>query len=93
MGFSSEVGRFFLYYFNIKRENIKNVITSVNGDTEKRTINSFVDNMLSRDSLHLRQEMKKNAPDIELQQTIEIEGEEVRVDIPMTTNFFWPTAV
>jgi len=69
---------------------LKHVITSVNGDTEKHTISSFVDNMLSRDSLHLRQEMKKNAPDIELQQTIEIEGEEVMVDIPMTTNFFWP---
>ena len=69
---------------------LKHVITSVNGDTEKQTISSFVDNMLSRDSLHLRQEMKKNAPDIELQQTIEIEGEEVMVDIPMTTNFFWP---
>ena len=48
--------------------------------------------MLSKDSLYLRQEIAKNSPDIDLSQEIEIEGETVKVDIPMTVNFFWPNA-
>ena len=34
--------------------------------------------------------IKKLSPDIELQQEVEIGGETVKVDIPMTVNFFWP---
>ena len=46
--------------------------------------------MLSRDSLHLRQEIRRIAPDIDLKQDVEMEGELVEVDIPLTANFFWP---
>ena len=69
---------------------LKYLITSVNGKDDNSTINNFVQNMLSRDSLHLRTEISKVSPDIELTQTINIEGEEVNVDIPLTANFFWP---
>ena len=47
--------------------------------------------MLARDSMHLRVEIRKVSPDIELEQEIEIGGESVKVEIPMTVNFFWPT--
>ena len=40
----------------------------------------------------LRQEITKVSPDIELKQEIDIEGEAVEVDIPMTANFFWPSS-
>mgnify|MGYP001311257711 FL=1 len=46
--------------------------------------------MLSRDSMFLREQIKKNSPDIELSQEIEIGGETVKVNIPMTVGFFWP---
>ena len=46
--------------------------------------------MLARDSMFLRNEIKKMTPDIELSQEIEIGGESVKVDIPMTVGFFWP---
>ena len=69
---------------------LKYLITSVNGKDDSSTINNFVQNMLSRDSLHLRTEIAKVSPDIELTQTINLEGEEVNVDIPLTANFFWP---
>jgi len=69
---------------------LKHTITSVDGDKEDTTIRNFVDNMLSRDSLFLRSEISKVTPDINLSQEIEIGGELVKVDIPMTTNFFWP---
>ena len=69
---------------------LRYLITSVDGNEEKSTINSFVENMLSKDSLSLRQEITKVTPDIDLSQEIDIEGETVKVDIPMTVNFFWP---
>ena len=47
-------------------------------------------NLLARDSMHLRKEITKIAPDIELSQEVEIGGESVKVDIPMTVTFFWP---
>jgi len=69
---------------------LKHILVEIDGKSEQSDINLFVDNMLSRDSLHLRQEINKVAPDIELTQEIDIEGESVKVDIPMTANFFWP---
>jgi hypothetical protein len=69
---------------------LKHIITAVDGDSEYATINNFVDNMLSRDSLFLRNKVAEITPDIEMEQTIEIGGELVKVDIPMTSNFFWP---
>ena len=69
---------------------LKHTIVSVNDNDTKSVISNFVDNMLSRDSLFLRSEIKKVSPDIDLTQEIEIEGEAVTVTIPMAVNFFWP---
>ena len=69
---------------------LRHTITSVNGDGDMNTINQFVQNMLSRDSLELRKYINKVSPDIELSQEIELEGDTVKVDIPMTVGFFWP---
>ena len=71
---------------------LRKAITSVDGDTNQSKINNFVTNMLSRDSLFFRQEMIKTSPDIDMSHEIEIGGEMVKVDIPMTINFFWPNA-
>ena len=71
---------------------LKKAITAVDGDDKQITINSFVDNMLSRDSMVLRAKMNDVAPDIDLEQEIEVGGESVTVTIPMTVNFFWPKA-
>ena len=71
---------------------LRYLITSVNGDDSTPIINNFVENMLSKDSLYLRQEIAKVSPDVELGQEIEIEGDTVKVGIPMTVNFFWPDA-
>ena len=71
---------------------LRHTITSVDGDDSQATINSFVQNLLARDSMYLRKEIQKNSPDIELEQEIDIEGESVKVNIPMTVGFFWPDA-
>ena len=48
--------------------------------------------MLARDSMALREELTRVSPDIEMTQEIEIGGESVKVEIPMTVGFFWPKA-
>ena len=70
---------------------LRNSIVSVDGDEDKAVINMFVNNMLSRDSLAFRQYIAKIAPDIVLEQDVDMEGELVTVDIPLTTEFLWPT--
>ena len=71
---------------------LKHVIKSVNGEDNKSIINNFVDNMLSKESLFLREEIARINPDIDLTQEIELGGETVSLDIPMTVEFFWPKA-
>ena len=69
---------------------LRHTITSVDGDESQSTINTFVQNLLARDSMHLRKQIQEIAPDIELEQEIEFGGESVKVNIPMTAGFFWP---
>ena len=79
---------------NVSKElttRLKYAIVEADGNSEVPHISDFVDNMLSRDSLFLRGEMVKVSPDIDLSQEIDIEGESVKVDIPMAVNFFWPS--
>ena len=69
---------------------LRYVIKEVDGDSSQSVINDIAVNMLARDSMFLREQMLKVAPDIELSQEIDIEGESVKVNIPMTVGFFWP---
>ena len=46
--------------------------------------------MLLQTNSDLRKQIKDTAPDIELSQEIDIEGESVKVNVPMTVGFFWP---
>ena len=71
---------------------LRYVVKSIDGDETAATINTCVQNMLARDSMALRAEIKSVTPDIELKQDIELGGETVEVDIPMTVNFFWPSS-
>ncbi len=70
---------------------LKHTIVSVNGDESRQVINDFVDNqLLSKDSLYLRTKIQEYAPDIELEQEVDMEGTMVKVNIPLTIEFFWP---
>ena len=71
---------------------LRYLIKEVDGDSSQSVINQTAVNMLARDSMFLRAELTKVAPDIELNQEIEIGDDVVTVDIPMTTEFFWPKA-
>ena len=66
------------------------ILTSVNGNKEAKDIRNFVDNyLLARDSRALREHIKENQPDVDLNFTLD-SGEEVA--IPIGINFFWPDA-
>ena len=66
------------------------IFKEVDGDNSQSLINTTVQNMLARDSMALREEIKRLSPDIQLTQTVDIGGETVEVEIPMTVGFFWP---
>jgi len=71
---------------------LKYIITSINGDTEQKSIRDFVDNfLLAPDAKALREYYAKIQPDIELKYYPENEnytGEGITV--PISLNFFWP---
>jgi hypothetical protein len=68
---------------------LKHMITSINGDTEKKTIREFVDNyLLAKDSRALREYIRQIQPDIDM--TFIPEGEDTPVTVPMTATFLYP---
>ena len=71
---------------------LRYIIKEVDGDNSQSVINQTAVNMLARDSMALRDELVNVSPDIQMTQEIEIGGESVKVDIPMTVGFFWPKA-
>lgn len=68
---------------------LKYMITSVNGDTDKKTIREFVDTyLLAKDSRALREYIRQVQPDIDM--TFIPEGEDTPVTVPMTATFLYP---
>jgi len=74
-------------------ERLKYQITSVNGDRTQKTIRDFIDSgaLLARDSNPLRQYMSSVTPDIDMSTTVTFkDGTELEIDVPMTSEFFFP---
>lgn len=70
---------------------LKYMITSINGSTDRKDIREFVDYaFLARDARAFRQHYFSLEPNIDFSTTIEVNGVEEDVDLPITLNFFWP---
>jgi len=68
---------------------LKYLITSVGGDSEKKTIREFVDkHLLARDARELRKHIDQFQPDIDL--SFFPPGEEKPKSLPISIKFFWP---
>jgi hypothetical protein len=68
---------------------LKYLITSVNGDREKKSVREFVDGyLLAQDSRALREYLKEVQPDVDL--TFFPDGSDTRINIPVGVSFFWP---
>ena len=73
---------------------LKHQIISIDGDTKRASINSFVDNeFLSRDSIAFRTYVSDIMPDVDMTSTYtDVDGEEKEFTVPMTVTFLWPNA-
>jgi hypothetical protein len=68
---------------------LKYIITSVNGDYERKSVREFVDGyLLAQDSRALREYIKEVQPDVDL--TFFPDGSDSRINIPIGVSFFWP---
>ena len=72
---------------------LKHMIISVDGDTKRASINSFVDNeFLSMDSMAFRTYANKIMPDVDMTSTYtDADGNEKEFTVPMTVTFLWPS--
>tara|TARA_B100000287_G_scaffold92605_1_gene84779 strand:+ start:2639 stop:3520 length:882 start_codon:yes stop_codon:yes gene_type:complete len=77
---------------SVLTDQLKRFIVSVNGDTERRTINYVVDNMPAADARQLRKTYQAITPTVDLTQDFECDecGHEQQMEVPFTTDFFWP---
>ena len=74
---------------------MKHMIASVDGNDDPTYIRSFVDEeLLSRDSFAIRDHLIQVTPDIDANVVItnENDGSEVETAVPLTVEFFWPSA-
>ena len=73
---------------------LKSQIISVDGQTDKKFINNYVDNMPVRNSRAFRKYLSDNDPDLIMKQEFECPhcGAREEVEIPITVTFFWPDA-
>jgi len=73
---------------------LKHQIVSIDGDTKRASINSFVDNeFLSRDSMAFRTYVNEIMPDVDMTSTyVDSDGIEKEFTVPMTVTFLWPSA-
>jgi len=80
------------YLGNITKS-IESHIVSIDGITKNSSIKKFIDNMPAFDSKSLRNFIKKSEPGIDtaLKHICPSCSLESEVDLPITTNFFWPT--
>ncbi len=72
---------------------MKQLITSVDGNTDVGFIRNFVEKELpSKDSLEIRKHIKKITPTIDMGYTITCEhcDSQERITVPLTAQFFWP---
>jgi hypothetical protein len=68
---------------------LKYLITSVEGNRERKDVREFVDNyLLAQDSRALREYVREIQPDVDL--TFFPDGSDTRINIPIGVSFFWP---
>ena len=71
---------------------LKNIIVSINGQTEKNALSSMIDNLVVRDTKRIREEFDKINPSVDM--TTEFICEDcdytMKGVIPIGIDFFWP---
>ena len=73
-------------------DTLKSIIISVAGHRDRNSINGFVESMPAMDSRYLRKIYQKLVPNIDLTQEFSCNscGHTQDLEVPVTTDFFWP---
>ena len=74
---------------------LKHQIIAIDGNRDTKAIRDFVDNeLMARDSLELRRQIKNIGPDVAMQFRFDCEhcGHDEVVDLPIDSGFFWPNS-
>lgn len=73
-------------------DTLKILIVSLNGETSKDLINQFIKILPARDSRYLRSTYEKASPNVDMTQNFECStcGYVTDLEVPFTTDFFWP---
>lgn len=73
---------------------MRHAILSVNNEYDKETVRKYVGNMLARDAKAFRDFTRTVTPDIDFSFDFECEhcGHTERLEVPFTSNFFWPNS-
>lgn len=76
----------------LSTDQLKRVVVSVNGVEDRLQLKHFVENMPASDARFLRAAIKRSTPDVEMSQTFTCAscGHEEDMEVPLTTEFFWP---
>lgn len=71
---------------------LKSIIVSVNGVTDRKAIAQVVDNIPSMDARHLRTVSNLAAPNVDMGHHFECQScdHEQELEVPLTADFFWP---
>jgi hypothetical protein len=77
---------------NAMTQQIKYFVVSVNGETDRRKINQFIDNMPAKDSKYLRNVYKNINPNVSMEQQFTCSSCDFQetMEVPFTSDFFWP---
>jgi hypothetical protein len=72
--------------------NLRYMITSVNGSTDRKVIVQFINAMPAQDARFLRKTYDELMPNIDLTQHFDCQncGFDMDMEVPFTTDFFWP---
>lgn len=73
-------------------DQLKFIIVSLNGETDRGLVEKFIDLMPAMDSNYLRKQYERVSPNVDMKNdfTCSSCGAEAVIDIPFSTSFFWP---
>jgi len=77
---------------NLLTEHLKACVVSVSGIEDRQEVDKFIDNMPAQDSRFVRKAMTEITPNIDLTQEFVCEecDHEQDLEVPISTDFFWP---
>tara|TARA_R100001082_G_scaffold25408_1_gene12507 strand:- start:2323 stop:3189 length:867 start_codon:yes stop_codon:yes gene_type:complete len=71
---------------------LKQIIYSLNGETDRNQVNTFIESMPTADTHYLRASYNKLVPNVDMTQSFTCPNceKESQLEVPFTAEFFWP---